>query len=171
MIEIDVKPSLDQLKQAIINVEKEVMQDLRSYWEDYATLAVIEEIARIFATEGYGQWPPLSPKYAAWKAKHYPGKSMLRLTDAYFKASTQRNAGGNIAHYTKDYMEWGADLGYFESLVGFPYPIVHEKGGSKHPQRAVYELAEQSETLQNALVDVLGKWLDKRVREELAKTF
>ena len=171
MIEIDMKPTLNQLKQAIVGVEKNVLQNLQPFWEDYATPAVIEEIARIFVTEGYGTWAPLSPKYAVWKAKHYPGKSILRLTDAYFKASTQKGEGGNIAHYTKDYMEWGADLGYFESLVGFPYPIVHEKGGSKHPQRAVYELAEQSETLQNALVDALGKWLDKRVREELVKTF
>ena len=171
MIEIEVKPTLNQLKQAIVDVEKNVMQNLQPFWEDYATRVVIDEIARIFATEGYGQWPPLSPKYAAWKRKHYPGKTILRLTDAYFKASTQKDAGGNIAHYTKDYMEWGADLSYFESLAGFQYPIVHEKGGSRHPQRAVYELAEQSAALQNALIDALSKWLDKKVREELAKTF
>ena len=171
MIEIDVKPTLNQLKQAIIDIEKNVMQNLQPFWEEYATPAVIEEIARIFATEGYGQWPPLSPKYAAWKSKHYPGKTILRLTDAYFKASTKKGEAGNIAHYTEDYMEWGADLGYFESLVGFPYPIVHEKGGVKHPKRPVYELAEQSEALQNALVNALGKWLEKRVNEELEKVF
>ena len=170
ILKVDTIP-LEQLKQAIIDTEKNIMMDFRPFWEDYATPEVTEEIARIFATEGYGQWPQLSPKYAAWKSKHYPGKKMLRLTDAYFKASTQKGAGGNIAHYTKDYMEWGADLSYFEGIAGFPYPVVHEKGGSRHPQRAVYELAEESAALQNALVDALGKWLDKRVREELAKVF
>jgi len=172
IIKVDIIP-LEQLKQAIINTEKNIMQDFRPFWEDYATPEVTEEIARIFATEGYGQWPQLSPKYAQWKRKHYPGKKMLRLTDAYFKASTQKGAGGNIAHYTKDYMEWGADLSYFESIAGFPYPVVHEKPseGGRHPKRAVYELAEQSDALQNSLVETFGKWLDKRVREELKKVF
>jgi hypothetical protein len=167
MIESDAAPKLGNLKKAIKNAETQVLGDLRPYWEDYATPAVIEEIARIFITEGYGTWARLHPDYARSKQRSYPGKTMLRATDAYFRASTRRGEGGNIAHYTKDYMEWGAELAYFEGLAGFPYPIVHEKGSSRHPQRAVYGLAEESDSLQNALVDALGKWLKKRVEEEL----
>jgi hypothetical protein len=155
------------LKQVIIDTEREVMGDLRTFWEDYATPEVIEEIARIFATEGYGTWAPLSPKYATWKQRHYPGRKMLRLTDTYFRASTRKGEGGNIAHYTKDYMEWGVDLDYFNTLVGFPYPIVHEAGSIKHPKRPVYELAEQSRALQDALIEALGKWLEKEVSSKI----
>lgn len=167
VIETNAKPQLKKLKQAIINTEQKVMRNLQPFWEGYATPEIIKEIAIIFASEGYGQWPPLSPKYAAQKAKRYPGKKMLRATDAYFRASTKKDAPGNITHYTKDYMEYGADLSYFESLVGFPYPIVHEKGSSKHPQRSVYELAENSENLQENLIKSLGRWLHKRVKEEM----
>lgn len=41
---------------------------------------------RQFATEGgySGGWAPLSPAYAAWKAKRYPGKPILRRTDDLF---------------------------------------------------------------------------------------
>jgi len=39
------------------------------------------EIARAerawFATRGAGTWQPLSPRYAAWKARHFPGRPLM----------------------------------------------------------------------------------------------
>jgi hypothetical protein len=35
-------------------------------------------------------WSPLSPKYAAWKAKHFPGKTILRRTDVMMEHFTRR---------------------------------------------------------------------------------
>lgn len=34
-----------------------------------------------FATEGQGSWAPLSPKYAAWKKKHFPKRGILHGPD------------------------------------------------------------------------------------------
>ncbi len=49
---------------------------------------------RKFAAEGnletgseQAGWAPLSPKYAAWKAKHYPGKGILQRTGALREAA------------------------------------------------------------------------------------
>lgn len=56
---------------------------------------------RQFASLGaYGgaPWPALSPKYAAWKARRYPGKPILRRTDELFTSLTQGPAVRVIAH-------------------------------------------------------------------------
>jgi hypothetical protein len=35
-------------------------------------------------------WAPLSPRYAAWKARHFPGMPILRRTDVLFASMTHR---------------------------------------------------------------------------------
>jgi len=40
------------------------------------------------AYEGNPAWAPLSPKYAAWKARHYPGAKILFRTGALLHALT-----------------------------------------------------------------------------------
>ena len=50
---------------------------------------IVDEVVRVFETEGYGQWPALSPAYKEWKAANYPGQPILRLMDKYFSAATQ----------------------------------------------------------------------------------
>lgn len=172
MFEIDfgVTPSLKQLEGWIVDMERKVLDDLVPYWHQVAMPAVKEEIARIFATEGYGTWPPLSPAYARLKAKRYPGRRMLRRKDAYFRAATKRT-GGNIFEANADQMIWGIDLGYFASRYGFPYPAAHEKGGPNLPQRAIFELLSVNKQLQDRLVTGLHKYLEKRIREESQRYF
>lgn len=169
-LSLDVTPTPDQLRRWIESFEQDVLNDLFPYWHQVAMPAVKEEIARIFATEGYGSWPPLSPAYARRKAKHYPGKRMLRRKDTYFRAATKR-AAGNIFEANADQMIWGIDLGYFASRFGFPYPIAHEKGGPNLPQRAIFELLSVNEHLQNRLVTGLHKYLQKRIRQESQRVF
>lgn len=64
--------------------------DMRPAWEAIAERFTQAE-TRQFATQGgYGSagWAPLSPRYAAWKAVHYPGKTILRRTDELFTSLT-----------------------------------------------------------------------------------
>lgn len=53
--------------------------DLREFWIRYAAPKLYRDIQDNFESEGgsVGGWPPLSPAYAKWKAKHYPGRPML----------------------------------------------------------------------------------------------
>ena len=55
---------------------------------------VLGAVAQQFATEGRraGGWPPLSPRYAAWKARHYPGRPILVLTGAMKEAALDPRA-------------------------------------------------------------------------------
>ncbi|HEY3283071.1 MAG TPA: phage virion morphogenesis protein [Armatimonadota bacterium] len=45
-----------------------------------------EHMGEVFGSEGAaqkgGKWQALSPRYAAWKARHYPGRPILERTGA-----------------------------------------------------------------------------------------
>jgi len=168
----DVTPSLDDLQRFITGVEKNVLDDLREFWKEGAQPVVAQEIAKIFATEGYGRWPPLSPAYARQKAKRYPGKTILRRQDRYMQAAT-RKMYGNIFEVHRDFMIWGVDLGWFAAQFGFPYPVVHERGSTKSrlPARPVFELLENNSKLNALLVISLEKYLKKKIQSEAKRYF
>lgn len=173
-IEMDINPSLKQVKKFVEGIEREAIKDLKEFWDRWASPLVAEEMARIFATEGYGRWPPLSPKYAMWKQRHHPGRKMMRLKDLYFTAATRKKAPGNLYVSDKNDMTWGIDLGWFASAAGFPYPAVHEaqsRGKSTSPRRAVFETAVQSRELQNRMVVAFKDYLQKQVIKETRRHF
>jgi hypothetical protein len=39
---------------------------------------------------------PLSPRYSAWKAKHFPGKPILRATDRLYKSLTEASTEDSV---------------------------------------------------------------------------
>lgn len=58
------------------------------------------------------QWAPLSVKYAAWKAIHYPGQPILVRTGALKASMTQLGAPGNITIITKTGAVFGSSISY-----------------------------------------------------------
>jgi hypothetical protein len=82
-----------------------------------------------FASEGAagesGKWQKLSSPYEEIKSKKYPGKGILRRTDAMYKALTSHTSD-SIFEKSKDEMAIGTSL---------PYPILHQKGAGKLPER------------------------------------
>lgn len=67
----------------------ERIRDFRPFWIEYFAPAFYRDVHRNFETQGgfiEGGWKPLSPAYARWKAQHYPGKTILRRTDALFRS-------------------------------------------------------------------------------------
>jgi phage gpG-like protein len=59
---------------------------------DYAA----RELLKNFTTQGghaSGRWAPLSPRYARWKAKRYPGAPILVRTGAMRRELTRRPFG------------------------------------------------------------------------------
>ena len=169
-VDINVTPTTHQLKRWVESMEKSVLEDLTPFWDQMAQPLVVEEIARIFATQGYGTWAPLSTKYALYKSRVFPGKTILRRKDTYFRASTRKGAG-NVYERDKDKMEWGVDLGWFASAFGYPYPVAHEEGRGANPQRSVFALAANSRMLSNNLVLGLRQHLRKTIEKEAKKVF
>jgi phage gpG-like protein len=84
-----------------------------------------------FAQEGgytnRSRWSPLSPRYAAWKQRHYPGKPILQLTGALFNSLTRRPFG--VEEITAHTMVIGTDV---------PYAKYHQVGGPPYlPARPI----------------------------------
>lgn len=69
-------------------------------------------------------WAPLSPRYAAWKANHYPGKTILRRTDELFRSLTR--VPMDVHRVTPSAAEFGTDV---------PYAIFHQLGTKHMPAR------------------------------------
>lgn len=111
----------------------EAVDDLRPVWEVLAERFVALEL-RQFATEGkYGSggWAPLSPRYAEWKARHYPGKTILRRTDDLWKSLTHRPLGIEVIE---------PHFAVFGSAV--EYGRYHQEGGPNLPRRRPVEFPE-----------------------------
>ncbi len=99
-----------------------------------------------FQTEGKfasGGWAPLSPRYARWKAKHYPGRGILERTRRLKRSLTRRPFG--IERIRANEMEIGTDV---------PYATYHQHGGTNLPQRRPLELREAT---RNQMVKILQR--------------
>ena len=100
-----------QLERTLARFDANV-DDMTPAWEAMADeFAAIER--RQFATQGRyasGGWAPLSPRYAAWKARHYPGKPILQREGDLVESLTRRPFG--IEVITPDTMVVGSDVEY-----------------------------------------------------------
>lgn len=163
MLKIKVKtnPSIEHLQSTLKKVEAEVFEDLREFWEKRAVKIVAQEVGRMFATEGLGAWAPLNSKYAARKAKVYPMRTILRLSNAFFKAATDRRSGANVFEFSKDKMTYGVNSSKFPA----PYPLFHERGTSKMPARPIWSILGKSVVLKRNMVISLRLYLKQKVRE------
>ena len=79
-IQIKATPQLDTFIRNIERLSENLTDGFD--WESLAPI-VAEAAADVFASQGRGGWAQLSPAYARWKEKHYPGKGILELTGAY----------------------------------------------------------------------------------------
>lgn len=97
-------------------------EDMRPAWETLRQ-RFLEAERRQFASQGgYGSggWPALSPAYAAWKARNYPGQTILRRDDELFESLTE---GPAVAILEPSYMVLGSDVehgGYHQRGDGVP---------------------------------------------------
>lgn len=80
---------------------------------------------------GSGGWPALSPAYAAWKARAYPGKPILRRTDELYNSLTRRPFGVEVI-----------EPGFMVVGSGIDYGRFHQAGDPPLPQRRPVELPE-----------------------------
>jgi hypothetical protein len=66
------------------------MLDLRPFWPLVVPLFVRWMREQFESEGGWGgdPWAPLTPDYAAWKAEHYPGRSILYATGDMRRAAS-----------------------------------------------------------------------------------
>lgn len=92
----------------------------RAMYEEYAKYE--EAVFASEGSQGLGEWAPLSPAYAKWKAKHFPGRPILTRT------GTLRAAARTLVLLTQNRLVMGPS--------GFvPYAVFHERGTGRMPER------------------------------------
>lgn len=170
-MDISLSPSTTELKRWIEAIERDVLDDLRDFWDEGAKPLVKQEITRVFATEGYGGWPRLSPQYERRKSQERPGKTILQYDDNYFRAATLEGHPGNIYVAEHNMMIWGVDPEYFAAAFGFAYPVAHERGSGRLPQRPVFGIVAENDWLMNALVASFKKHLRQKIEAESRRIF
>lgn len=97
----------DVLDRTLLSIE--AAEDMRPAFEAIADV-FLESERRQFATEGRwgsGGWAPLSPDYARWKARHYPGQPILRRDDDLFRSLT---SGPAVRRIERDRVWLGSDV-------------------------------------------------------------
>lgn len=112
------------------------------------------------ASVGTGPWPPWSPKYAKWRARHSRlGKRMMRLTDSLYEKASFSNHAGHIA-------KW---LGNMRFAFGFADDVGywHQHGSGNLPVRSVVDKTPRQK---REFATVLVEFYRKRVRQVLRRT-
>jgi phage gpG-like protein len=132
---------------------------LRARFDDFSQVfeklgADVREILKQqFDAQGRPQpWVPLSPVYAAWKAQHYPGKTILRRTDRLYEALTRKGFTDNVSVIEPTQAFFGA-----EGLAG-RIGYYHQLGTRRMPQRRIFDLTEEDKRM-----------LTKTIHEEMVK--
>lgn len=80
------------------------------------------------------KWKALSPKYAIWKNRHYPGQPILVLTGTLKASMITEGAPGNFTFIGKNNAIFGTDV---------PYGKYHDQGGGTLPKRNFSEPSER----------------------------
>lgn len=88
---------------------------------------------RQFAGEGpfSGGWQALSPDYAEWKERHYPGKPILERSGDLLRSLTRRPFGVEVLE--PGFMVVGSDVDYGQW---------HQQGTDRMPRRRPVEFPE-----------------------------
>lgn len=98
----------------------------------------IDETGQQFDTQGFhgsGGWAPLTPGYAAEKAKRFPGRGILHRTFALQQSLTDRGDPNMIVQIGRDELAWGTKV---------PYATFHQLGTRRMPRRRPVELTERA---------------------------
>ena len=133
------------------------LREFRPFFESEGSPLIYSEIRKVFDTEGYGSWPPLSPAYARWKRIVAPGKKMLRLTDAYFQSATSSTGIGSVYRVSERHLKIGVDSSKFRER----YPTKHE-AGIDVPARPVFEIA--AERVIPQIATAFQRYVFRRIR-------
>lgn len=104
-------------------------QDMRPAWDNVREFFTDYE-EKWFADRGRG-WKQLSPSYAAWKEKHYPGQPIL-VREGEMEASL--TDGPAIDVREPSYAIFGTDD---------PKAALHQRGEGRLPQRRVIDVDDE----------------------------
>lgn len=112
---------------------------------------ILERVNEQFATEGAhgeaGGWKPLSPNYAKWKARHFPGAPILVRTGKMKQLLLDKGSGVTVTKQSMIYHPMSDYAGY------------HQRGTVKMPARKPVNLTMADRKA--ALNSVFTEWVNE----------
>ena len=142
-------PGLKPLSVALSRVREDIA-DWTSFWIERFVPGFYRQNLENFVSEGGSSgesWMALSPRYAAWKAAHYPGRGILVRSGALKASLLSPSADGAVFEPGPTSLTVGTNV---------PYGIYHQKGTWKMPQRPPLRLTP-------AFMAVVGQSLQKHI--------
>lgn len=114
--------------------KKRLMEDMRPVFQKIR-YEFYEHMEDVFESEGAilgERWTPLNRRYAAWKAKRFPGRKILERTGKLKRSLTGKGGAGAVVELDKDELSIGTDVWYAhrhqEGVPAFnlpPRPFLH----------------------------------------------
>lgn len=119
----------------------EYMRDLRPFWITEFAPKWYADVQANLAGLGnrVGGWPPLSPRYAAYKARVRPGRPMMVFNGALRKSLTPSTIGGAVNNNPGAVFRPGPTSMEIGSSI--KYARAHQLGLGRLPQRRIVWLA------------------------------
>jgi phage gpG-like protein len=109
------------------------------------------------AYEGGNRWKALSPAYARWKARYFPGRKILELNGRMKDSLTIKGNSDNVLEINPDSLVVGTRV---------PYAIYHQTGTPKMPMRKIIELTNEQKL---RWVHIMHAYI-RDITESIAKT-
>jgi len=121
-IELDAKEIAQMGLQRYLRTAQGRARELYPVWDK--VLDILYEAERqLFAKEGqtkeHSKWEELSPRYAAWKKKHYPGMPIMTLTGRFRGSMTDPSGTHHVEKRSRS-LAWGSH---------YPVSGRHDLGG------------------------------------------
>lgn len=148
-------PGLQPLTVGLSRLRTDIA-DWTPFWQAELAPAFYRWVQDDFVLEGGNSgttWAALSPKYAAWKAQHYPGRGILVRSGALKAALAGPTAPQAIFRPSATSVEIGTSI---------PYALPHQTGGRHLPQRPPLRVND-------AFMRTMGKSLQRYVQQQWTK--
>jgi len=129
--------------------------DLYPAWDNVLNI-LYEAERRLFAQEGqteeHSKWEKLSPRYAAWKEKHYPGMPILTLTGR-FRGSMTDPSGQHTEIRERRQLTWGSA---HKVSGGHDLGGLHAEGRGNMPARPPIRITQRNvDDIADTVVDYI----------------
>lgn len=123
------------------------LSDLRPVWPTVHDI-VIKFFRAIFTAQGGyprgERWQALSPAYAAWKARHYPGQPILQMTGHL--AESMEGGPDHIYRFGPSWMETGTqDIKARTHQWGYTGPLFGGRVQGTIPARPIIQRPSRAE--------------------------
>jgi phage gpG-like protein len=123
--------------------------DLTPIWPRVAQV-FYERERQLFDQQGEGNWRELSPRYGAWKQKHFPGYPLLQRSTEMAVSLTNQTSPFSVLDMRPKNFAVGTSV---------PYAQFHQTGTSRMPARPPIIIDDGTiQRMLDVVTDELGKF-------------